>query len=75
MNLIESINAAQLRTDIPDFRPGDILVLSSPIGHELGKLREIGKGRPSMLQSMGLQRVRHDLATEQQQFLPYDPLA
>ena len=23
MNLIESINAAQLRTDIPDFRPGD----------------------------------------------------
>ena len=22
MNLIESINAAQLRTDIPDFRPG-----------------------------------------------------
>ena len=23
MNLIESINAARLRTDIPDFRPGD----------------------------------------------------
>ena len=23
MNLIESINATQLRTDIPDFRPGD----------------------------------------------------
>ena len=23
MNIIESINAAQLRTDIPDFRPGD----------------------------------------------------
>ena len=26
-----------------------------------------GTGRPSMLQFMGLQRVRHGLATEQQQ--------
>ena len=26
-----------------------------------------GKGKPSMPQSMGLQRVGHDLATEQQQ--------
>ena len=34
----------------------------------LKKLREVGRiGKPGMLQSMGLQRVRHDLATEQQQ--------
>ena len=30
----------------------------------LGKFREIGTGRPGILQSMGSQRVRHDLATE-----------
>ena len=34
----------------------------------LSKLREIGKDReePGLLQSMGLQRVGHDLATRQQ---------
>ena len=33
----------------------------------LSKLREIVKtGKPGMLQSMGLQRIGHDLATEQQ---------
>ena len=31
----------------------------------LGKLRETGTGRPGMLQLVGLQRVEHDLATEQ----------
>ena len=32
----------------------------------LGKLREMGRTkRPGMLQSMGLQKVRHDWATEQ----------
>ena len=34
----------------------------------LSKFLEMVKlGKPGMLQSMGLQRVRHDLATEQQQ--------
>ena len=33
----------------------------------LSKLQEIAKDKPCMLQSMGLQRGRHDLATEQQQ--------
>ena len=34
----------------------------------LGKLQEmVSEGRPGMLQSMGLQRVTHDWATEQQQ--------
>ena len=34
----------------------------------LGKLWEmVWEGRPGMLQSMGLQRVTHDWATEQQQ--------
>ena len=34
----------------------------------LSKLREIGKdGRPGVLQSLGSQRVRHDLVTKQQQ--------
>ena len=37
----------------------------------LSKLWEIAKRRKTgMLQSMGLQRVGHDLATEQQQQLP-----
>ena len=36
----------------------------------LSKLQEIVKDRePGVLQSMGSQRVRHDLATEQQQSL------
>ena len=35
----------------------------------LSKLREMVKDREAgMLQSMGSQRVRHDLVTEQQQF-------
>ena len=33
----------------------------------LSKLQEIVKDREAWLQFMGLQRVRHDLATEQQQ--------
>ena len=34
----------------------------------LSKLREIGKdGRPGVLQSLGSQRVRHDLVIKQQQ--------
>ena len=34
----------------------------------LGKLWEVVRtGKPSMLRSMGLRRVRHDLVTEQQQ--------
>ena len=33
----------------------------------LNKLSEVVKDSPGVLQSMGLQRVRHDLATEQQQ--------
>ena len=33
----------------------------------LGELQEIGSGRPAVLQSMGSQRVRHDLAAEQQE--------
>ena len=32
---------------------------------EMGKLQEIGTGRPGVLYSMGLLRLRHDLATEQ----------
>ena len=35
----------------------------------LSKLQEIAKDKPCMLQSMGLQRVRHDLATEQQEII------
>ena len=33
----------------------------------LGKLRETETGRPGVLQSMGLSRVRHDLEAEHQQ--------
>ena len=34
----------------------------------LGKLQEmVGTGRPGVLQSMGLKRVRHNWAAEQQQ--------
>ena len=36
---------------------------------DLGKLWEVVRDRkPGVLQSMGLQRIGHDLATEQQQF-------
>ena len=33
----------------------------------LGKLQEMVRDRLGMLQSMGLQKVRHSLATDQQQ--------
>lgn len=31
MNLIDSINAAQLRTDLPDFRPGDTVKVHAKV--------------------------------------------
>ena len=31
------------------------------------EFEQTGTGKPGLLQSMGLQRVRHNLATEQQQ--------
>ena len=37
------------------------------MGMNLSKFQETArKGKPSMLQSMGSQRIRHDLVTEQQ---------
>ena len=36
-------------------------------GHEFEQALGVGDGQPSMLQSMGWQRVRHDLATERKQ--------
>ena len=33
-------------------------------GHEFEQALGVGEGKPGVLQSMGLQRVRHDLATE-----------
>ena len=37
-------------------------------GHELGQTLGVGEGqRPVVRQFMGSQRIRHDLATEQQQ--------
>ena len=41
--------------------------ITSSMDMNLGKLREIVKDREAWLQSMGLQRVRRVLATEQQQ--------
>ena len=43
--------------------------ISDSVDMSLNKLWAMvkGKGEPGMLHSMGLQRVRHDLATEQQQ--------
>ena len=42
--------------------------IADPMDMSLSKLQEIVKERkPGMLQFMGLQTVRHDLATEQQQ--------
>ena len=39
---------------------------------DLGKLLEmVRKGWPVVFQSMGSQRVRHDSATEQQQFVNF----
>ena len=43
-------------------------MITDSIDVNLNKLQEIVKDRkPGMLQFMGLQTVRHDLATEQQQ--------
>ena len=41
--------------------------ITDPMDVSLGKLREIVK--PDVLQSVGSQRVRHNLETEQQQQL------
>ena len=41
--------------------------ITDSMGMDLGKFWEIGTGRPGLLQSMGLQRVRHNLAAEQGQ--------
>ena len=41
--------------------------INDALDKNLGKLQEIGTGRSGPLQSMGLQRVRHDWMTEQQQ--------
>ena len=42
--------------------------ISDSMGMNLGEFQEIVRDRrPSVLQSMGLQRVGHDLVTEQQQ--------
>ena len=41
--------------------------ITNSLDMSLGKLWQIGTGRPSVLQSMGSERVRHYLATEQQQ--------
>ena len=39
--------------------------ITNSVDMSLGKLRELGwTGKPGVLQSMGLQRVRHDWATE-----------
>ena len=40
--------------------------ITNSVDMNLGKLQEIvGTGRPGVLQSMGSQKVRHDLLTEQ----------
>ena len=41
--------------------------ITDSVDTNLGKLREWRTGKPGGLQSMRSQRVRHDLATEQQQ--------
>ena len=42
--------------------------ITDSMGMSLSKLRKIVKaGKPSVLQSMGSQRIRHNLVTEQQQ--------
>ena len=40
--------------------------ITNSMDMNLGKLWEIERGRPGMLQYLGWQRVRHNLATEQQ---------
>ena len=48
--------------------------ITDPMDRNLSKLRETVKDRkPAVLQSMGSQRVRHDLMTEQQQQQPPPP--
>ena len=43
--------------------------ITDSMGMSLSKLRKIVKaGKPSVLQSMGSQRIRHNLVTEQQQY-------
>ena len=41
--------------------------ITNSMDRSLSKLRELVIGKPGVLQSMGLQRVGHNLATEQQQ--------
>ena len=45
--------------------------LDDSMDMSLSKLREIVKDREAWLQFMGLQRVRHDLVTEQRQLIIY----
>ena len=40
--------------------------ITNAMDMNLGKLLEMGTGRPGVVQSMGLQRVRHYLPTEKQ---------
>ena len=41
--------------------------ITDSVDMSLSKLREIGKDREACCAFMGMQRVRHDLATEEQQ--------
>ena len=53
-------------------RYSEIVCWMNEYWHEFGQTLEDGEGQGSLLlQSMGLQRVRHDLATEQQELLWY----
>jgi len=46
--------------------------ITSAMNINLGKLQEIVRDRrPGVLQSMGLQRIRHNWVTEQQRFSAY----
>ena len=49
--------------------------IADSVDMSLSKLREtVWTEKPGMLQSMGLQRVGHDLETEQQPQKPHSPL-
>ena len=50
---------------------GSLPVSQLNMDMNFGKLREIGTGRPGMLQSVELQKVRHHLVTEKQQSCNY----